>query len=53
MINALKRYSVALVFFFILALLMTIGTIGVKKFGEKILEDTGITMEPRGEMINK
>lgn len=31
--------------------LMILGTLGVKTFGDKMLEDTGIEMKPRGEKI--
>ncbi len=53
MINTLKRYSMALIFLFLVVFLMLLGTLGVKNFGDKMIEDTGVTMEPRGERINQ
>jgi len=32
---------------------MLLGTWGVTVFGEKMFEDSGVTMQPRGESINK
>ena len=52
MINTLKRYSMALVFLFLVVFLMILGTLGVKSFGDKMFEDTGVIMEPRGEEVN-
>ena len=51
MLQVLKRYSLALVFLFLVVLLMILGTLGVKKFGDKMLEDTGVEMKPRGEKV--
>jgi len=48
----IKRYSLALVFLFLVVLLMLLGTIGVKMFGDKMLEDTDMIMKPRGESVN-
>lgn len=52
MINILKRYSLALLFLVLVAFLMVLGTLGVKIFGDKMLEDTGVEMKPRGEKVN-
>lgn len=52
MIEIMKRYAVALIFLFLVVFLMIIGTIGVKIFGDKMLEDTNMVMQPRGERIN-
>ena len=51
MLSILKRYSLALVFLTFVILLMVLGTLGVTKFGDKMLEDTGVEMKPRGEKI--
>jgi len=53
MIAILKRYSMALVFLFLVILLMILATWGVTVFGEKMVEETGAEMHPRGENINK
>ncbi|MGB5966331.1 MAG: hypothetical protein WBF77_04755 [Sulfurimonadaceae bacterium] len=53
MIAVLKRYSMALLFLFAVILLMVLGTLGVKSFGDKMLEDSGIKIEPRGEKVNQ
>jgi hypothetical protein len=52
MLQILKRYSLAFLFLFIVVLLMILGTLGVKTFGDKMLEDTGVEMKPRGEKVN-
>jgi len=52
MIQVLKRYSIALIFLVIVIFMMVLGTLGVKTFGDKMLEDTGVVMQPRGEKIN-
>jgi len=52
MIPAFKRYGMALVFLFLVIVLMILGTWGVKTFGEKMLEETPVTMHPRGESLN-
>ena len=51
MIQILKRYSLALVFLLFVILLMVAGTFGVTKFGNKMLENTGVEMKPRGEKL--
>ena len=51
MINILKRYSMALLFLFIVVALMIGGTLGVKSFGDKMFEDVDINMKPRGEKV--
>ena len=48
----IKRYSLALFFLLLVVLLMLLGTIGVKMFGDKMLEDTDMIMQPRGERVN-
>jgi uncharacterized protein (DUF927 family) len=48
----LKRYSMALLFLFVVIALMILGTLGVKSFGENMFEGTGIDMHPRGEKVN-
>ncbi|MEA2111256.1 MAG: hypothetical protein U9P71_04315 [Campylobacterota bacterium] len=41
----------ALVFLSLVVLLMVLGTFAVKSFGDKMFEDTNLTMKPRGEKI--
>ena len=53
MLRILKQYSMALVFLFIVILLMLAGTLGVKKFGDKMVEDTNIKISPIGDNLNK
>jgi len=53
MIEILKRYSMALIFLFLVVFLMLIGTMGVTMFGESMMENTDdIHMKPRGEKVN-
>ena len=52
MVALLKRYSLALVFLILVIFLMLLGTLGVKTFGDKMLEDTGVEMKPRGQKVN-
>jgi hypothetical protein len=52
MIAILKRYSMALLFLLFIVTLMMLGTWGVKSFGDKMLEETNVQMQPRGEEIN-
>ncbi|MDD5372946.1 MAG: hypothetical protein PHO62_05930 [Sulfurimonas sp.] len=49
----LKRYALAIFFLLLVSFLMLLGTMGVKSFGEKMIEDTGIEMKPRGENLTK
>ena len=51
MLEVLKRYSFALLFLFIVVFLMLLGTLGVKSFGDKMIENTNMQMKPRGEKI--
>ena len=53
MIDILKRYSMAFVFLFVVILLMLVGTLGVMSFGNKMVNDIGLEMSPRGEELNK
>lgn len=53
MIALLKRYSVAIGFLLLMALLMILGTWGVTLFGEKMFEESGVEMHPRGENLNR
>ena len=52
MLIILKQYSMALLFLLLVILLMLIGTLGVKSFGDKMLEDTDMKMTPVGESLN-
>jgi uncharacterized membrane protein len=51
MLAILKRYFIALIFFILVICLMLLGTLGVKMFGDKMLENTDAPMKPRGEKI--
>ncbi len=51
--NILKRYGMALIFLVLVVLLMLLGTMGVTMLGEKMIEDTGDMMKPRGEKLIK
>ncbi|MDA3947022.1 MAG: hypothetical protein PF439_10130 [Helicobacteraceae bacterium] len=53
MIAVVKQYAVALLILLAVILLMVLGTWGVKSFGDKMFEDSGVKMQPRGERINK
>lgn len=50
--QTIKQYSMALVFLFLVILLMLIATLGVKSFGDKMLESTDLKITPIGEKIN-
>jgi len=52
MLNSLKRYSMALIFLTVVVVLMLLGTLAVKDFGDKMFEDANITMHPEGEHLN-
>jgi len=53
MLSVLKRYSMALVFLIIVSLLMVLGTLGVKSFGDNMFEQIdNANMKPRGEKVN-
>ncbi|SMP87768.1 hypothetical protein SAMN06313486_10630 [Epsilonproteobacteria bacterium SCGC AD-308-P11] len=52
MMEVIKRYSMALVFLFLVIFLMLIATLGVKSFGDKMLENTDLKITPTGERIN-
>jgi Na+-transporting methylmalonyl-CoA/oxaloacetate decarboxylase gamma subunit len=51
MIAALKRYGMAIVFLLLVIILMLLGTLGVKDFGDKMFEDANISIKPKGERI--
>ena len=51
MIKVLKRYGMALVFLLLVIILMLIGTLGVKDFGDHLFKDANITIKPEGERI--
>jgi hypothetical protein len=48
-----KRYAMAIFFLLLVSALMLLGTIGVRSLGEKMLENTGVEMKPRGENLTK
>lgn len=43
----------ALLFLLLVVVLMIFGTMGVMKFGDNLIKDTGLEMKPRGERLNK
>jgi hypothetical protein len=49
--NRLKRYAMALLFLFLVIVLMLLGTLGVKDFGDKMFQDANITIQPEGEKL--
>jgi hypothetical protein len=53
MIAVLKRYSMALVFLLVVVVLMLLGTMAVMSFGNKMVQEMGIEMKPRGEDMTK
>ena len=55
MLAILKRYSMALFLLFAVFGLMILGTMGVKSFSDKMVEDAGIVenIKPRGENLIK
>jgi hypothetical protein len=53
MMAAIKRYAMAIFFLLLVSAFMILGTWGVRSFGEKMFEDTGIEMKPRGEHLGK
>jgi flagellar biogenesis protein FliO len=48
-----KRFGVALLFLLAVIVLMLFGTYEVKKFGDSMLENTDVVIQPRGEQLNK
>ena len=52
MIRILKQYSMAFLFLLLVIILMLAGTLGVKSFGDKMLEDTDMKMTPTGTRLN-
>ena len=53
MLVILKRYSMAFVFLALVVVLMLLGTLGVMSFGNKMVNDIGLEMKPRGEDLTK
>ena len=51
MLNSFKRYAMAIVFLLLVIILMLIGTLGVKDFGDQMFKDANITIIPKGERI--
>ncbi len=41
----------AVVFLFLVVILMLLGTLGVKDFGDQMFKDANITITPEGERI--
>ena len=52
MIQALKQYGMAIVFLLLVIILMLLGTLGVKDFGDKMFQDANITIKPEGKRID-
>jgi len=50
-LSSFKRYGMAILFLFLVIFLMLMGTLGVKSFGDKMFEDSNITMKPKGNQI--
>lgn len=53
MIAILKRYSMAIVFLLVVIVLMLLSTMAVMSLGDKMVEEMGIEMKPRGEDMTK
>jgi hypothetical protein len=53
MIAVIKRYGMALVFLIVVVVLMLLGTMAVMSFGDKMVQEIGIEMKPRGEDMTK
>ncbi|MCK4737380.1 MAG: hypothetical protein KAT10_02395 [Sulfurimonas sp.] len=55
MLAILKRYSMAIFLLIAVFGLMILGTMGVKSFSDKMVEDAGIVenIKPRGENLIK
>ena len=53
MLAVLKRYSMAFIFLLIVVVLMLLGTMAVMSFGNKMVQEMGIEMKPRGEDMTK
>ncbi|WP_193150150.1 hypothetical protein [Sulfurimonas sediminis] len=51
MISRLKRYGMAIIFLILVIVLMLLGTLGVKDFGDQMFKDANITITPKGERI--
>lgn len=51
--TVIKRYAFAILVLFLISFLMMLGTMGVKMFGDKMFEDSGVEMKPRGEHLVK
>jgi len=48
-----KRYMTAFIFLLIVTVLMLAGTMGVMSLGDKMVEEMGEHMQPRGENLIK
>ena len=53
MIAILKRYSMALIFLLVVVVLMLLSTMAVMSFGDKMVNEIGVEMKPRGEDMTK
>jgi len=51
MINILKRYALAFLFLLLVVILMLASTLGVERFGDKILKDANITVLPTSKKV--
>jgi len=52
MIAILKRYSLAIFFLLFVIIMMLVFTLGVERFGDKLLEDANITVMPTSQKVN-
>lgn len=52
MLSVLKRYGMAILFLLLVTILMVLGTLAVKNFGDNMFEEIeNADMTPRGEKV--
>ena len=51
MIKIFKQYALAIFFLFVVVLLMLASTLGVERFGDKMLKDANITVLPTSKKV--
>lgn len=52
MLSVVKRYGMAIIFLLLVTILMLLGTLGVKNFGDNMFEEIeNADMKPRGEKV--
>ena len=52
MIAILKRYSMAILFLLFVIILMLVSTLGIERFGDKMLKDANITILSTSQKVN-